>query len=316
MNTVRVGVIRGGSNLRGYQKSISDGSIILRALREHDNYEPHDILIDQNEVMHLDGVPTVPSNLLHAVDICISTIAHPLSKNGSIEKIVSKFGIPCVHTPKEALRGYIPDPLKDKIRSVGIRLPRQMELDFEDENLAHKIHKTFSPPYSLTFSRTSGEMGHISHAVTIDELFALLEKETPDETISYMIEEYIPGDEWSVTVLPNFRDMKWYTLHPVYRGSIRPAFRSNTPESRSAAGSFATPKVRESLDLYTKLAAGVIDPNMPTTFVFRHVENNKPVLFRIIDRHMLEDDPEVLRALEESAVSEGEYLDTILRGYR
>ncbi len=152
--------------------------------------------------------------------------------------------------------------------------------------------------------------------MTIDELFALIEKETPNETVSYMIEEYISGDEWSVTVLPNFRDMKWYTLHPIYRGSVRPAFRSNAPDSLSAQGSFAAPKVRESLDLYTKLAAGIINPSTPTTFVFRHVENNKPVLFRIIDRHILEDDPEVLRALEESAVSEGEYLDTILRGYQ
>ncbi len=157
MHTVRVGVIRGGSNLRGYQKSISDGSIILRALREHHNYEPHDILIDQNEVMHVDGVPTVPSNLAHTVDICISTITYPLSKNGPIEKIVSSFGIPCVHTPKEALRGYIPDTLKDKIRSVGIRLPRHMILDVNDENLAHKIHKTFSPPYVLLFHARVGK---------------------------------------------------------------------------------------------------------------------------------------------------------------
>lgn len=55
---IRIGVIRGGSNIDGYQKSISDGSIILRALREHDDYSPHDILIDKNEKIYVDGVET------------------------------------------------------------------------------------------------------------------------------------------------------------------------------------------------------------------------------------------------------------------
>lgn len=313
---IRVGVIRGGSNAAGYQKSISDGSIILRALREHDDYTPYDILIDQNEVLHLDGVPTVPNNLAHSIDICISTITYPLIKNGPIEKILKSFGIPCVSTPAEALRGYIPDSLRQQISSVGIRMPRQMPIDFGDEMLAQKIHNTFSPPYSLIISNEVGEVSHISHASNIQDLFNVLKNQTLSQQHTYMIEEYTPGDEWAVTILPNFRETKWYSLHPVYRGNVPLAFRSNVPPSLSAQGLFATPKVRESLDLYTKLAAGSLSPQVPTTFIFRHVENRKPTLLRIIHRHTLGDDPEVLQALKESVVSEGEYLDVILKRYR
>ena len=314
MDLIRVGVIRGGSNTSGYQKSISDGSIILRALREHDNYEPYDILIDRDEVWHLDGVPIMPSNLTSLVDIVISTIIYPLNQNGYVENIMKVLGIKCIHVPNDALLGYIPDSLRKEIQSVGIRLPEFLEINPHDNDLPKKIHQKFSPPYSLVSKDLIGRVNHISHVNNINELFDLLNNED-FSSHKYILEEYIPGDKWAVTVMPNFRKSVWYTLHPFYLGTINPAFRSGAKLSRSAEGRFASPAVRESLDLYSKLASGTINPSVPTTFVFHHIENKKPVLFRIINRHILTDDEELLSALRESVVSEGEYLDRIIKNY-
>jgi hypothetical protein len=314
MDLIRVGVIRGGSNITGYQKSISDGSIILRALREHDDYEPYDILIDRNEVWHLDGVPIMPSDLTARIDIAISTIIYPLNQNGYVENIIKVLGIKCIHVPNDALRGYIPQSVQDQIKNVGVRLPEFLEINPHDRDLPKKIHQKFSPPYSLVSKDQTGSMNHISHVKNISELIEALNNENLD-THKYIIEEYIPGDKWAVTVIPNFRKSLWYTLHPVYLGTVDPAFRSGVKPSRSAQGRFASPIVRESLDLYSKLASGTINPSVPTTFVFHHVENKKPVLFRIIHRHILTGDQELLSALKESVISEGEYLDRIIKGY-
>ncbi len=314
MDPIRVGVVRGGSNIKGYQKSISDGSIILRALREHPNYIPCDILIDKDEIWHLDGLPIIPSDLLNKVDIVISTILYPLNQNGYVENLIKNFGITCIHTPKNALRGYIPETLRDKISSVGVRMPKFLEINPNDTDLPKKIHQTFSPPYSLVAKDAVDNVYHISNVKSINELIEILNNEDFGSN-KYILEEYIPGDKWAVTIMPNFRETIWYTLHPVYLGTINPAFRSAIKPSRSAESKFASPTVRESLDLYSKLVSGSINPSVPTTFVFHHTENKKPVLFRIINQHMLGDNEELLQALKESFITESEYLDRILREY-
>ena len=255
MRTIRVGVIRGGRNSDNYQKSISNGAIILRALREHDDYTGHDILIDKDEVWHLDGVPIVQANLINKIDICISTTDDILEKSGSLSKILKSLGIKHVYPSKESLRGYIPDSLKEQIKSVGVRTPKQLDLDFNDTNLAGQIHKTFSPPYSLIKVDSTGIVSHITHSKNIDELFEVLEKQELDSNQKYILEEYINGEEWAVNIIPNFRDTKFYTLHPVYLNTVNPAFKSNVQISRSAEGRFATPHVHGTLDLYGKLVA-------------------------------------------------------------
>lgn len=313
---IRIGVIRGGSNVSGYQKSISDGSIILRALREHNDYEPCDVLIDKNETIYVDGVETLPAKLAYKVDLCISTIIKPLAKNISVERMLKTFNIPCIIPPTESLRGYIPDSLKQQINNAGIRTPKRLPIDFSDENLPQLIHKTFSPPYSLIKINADGRVEDLANVVNIEKLYEILEDPKLDHSQKYMIEEYIHGDEWAVTVMPNFRGSLWYSLHPIYLKTINPAFSSTAPISRSALENSPALHVRESLDLYTKLASGVIKPQIPTTFIFRHVEKRKPVLLRIIHRHMLGDHPEVLQALEASTVSPGEFVDCIIKGMK
>jgi len=312
MKKVRVGVVRGGSNKSDYQKSISTGSILLRALREHDDYEPVDILIDQEESWHLDGTPLIPHQLVYKVDLCIVTIEKPL-KGGYVENNIRALGIKCFHNPPAALRGYIPDSLKKVIESIGVRIPNRLELSEFDDKTLRTLHNTFSPPYTINFVNSFGEVNHIFHTSNFDDVIDVFNHHEKPEQGIYVIEEYTPGDEWAVTVVPDFRDVKYYTLSPVYLGSLNPAFRSNIPKNLSSESGFASATVRQSLDLYAKLAAAVLPNNVPTTFVFRHLLDKKPVLTRAIERYYLNDDEMLTSALRESAIPESEFLNLIIR---
>lgn len=304
--TVRVGIVRGGTEARGYQKSLSDGAILLRALREHSEYEPHDILIDKDEIWHMDGVPVRPERLAFHLDFCISTVEHPLENQGFVESILRNFGISCIHAPKEALRGYIPDSLARKIESVGVRTARRMKIG-DSGNFFRDVHATFSPPYSVVFVDQKGRVQNLYHAKHMHDLAHFLDNHQSQSSGEYFLEEYVSGDEWAVTVMPRFRETLWYTLHPVYVGTVNPAFRSTPPASRSREEGFAAPSVREALDLYAKLAAAALELDIPMTFVFRHQEGRKPALLRAMERHMIEDDHSLLHALKESAIPESEF---------
>lgn len=313
MQVVRVGVIRGGSSNRHYSRSISDGSIILRALREHIEYSAYDILIDKKEVWHLDGVPIVPSQLIHKIDIAISTIDEPLEKNGFVDKIMSSLGIKCIYTPKDSLRGYIPHHIAKEINAAGVRNSKFIQTPEYHNSLLGTIHNTFSPPYTVGFVNKWGDTGYLFDATNLDDVVDIFTYHQKPEDGEYMIEEYVAGDEWAVTVVPDFRGAKYFTLHPVYTETIYPAFRSNIPKTISSRDKFAAPVVRETLDLYARLAASTLDINVPTTFTFRHFPDKKPVLMRVKERHILHNDHTLLNALKENAISESEFIDILLK---
>lgn len=312
MQKISVGVVRGGSDMHDYKKSLSDGSVILRALREHEEYTAFDILIDQKEVWHLDGVPILPVNLMHKIDICISTINQPLDKHGFVERIIESLGIKCVHTPKSALRGYISPMLSSTINSAGVRSSRHIKIDEYHPSLLKTLHNTFSPPYSVSFVNKLGDIKHIFDATNFDDIVDIFSHHIKPEAGEYLIEEYIAGDEWAVTVMPQFRGVKYFTMHPVYKETVYPAFRSNIPKTPGSRDRFANPSVRETLDLYAKLAASVLDIEVPTTFTFRHFPDKKPVLMRIKERHMLHDDSTLLHALKENAIKESDFLKMLI----
>ncbi len=312
MQIVRVGVLRGGTNPKDFKKSMSDGAIVLRALREHDNYDAVDVLIDKDEVWYIDGVPVKPSKLIQTVDVCISTIEKPLAIHGNVESIVRSLGVPCIHTPKIALRGYIPDSLAQKIESIGVKSLRRMELDEFSNDVMRNVHQTFSPPYSISFVNGLGEVKHLFHASNMDDLIDVFTYHKKTEPGKYVIEEYVHGDEWAVTVVPDFRDTKYYILHPVYIGSVNPAFRSNLPMHSSVKENFASPQIREALDLYAQLTAGALKSKLPTTFIFRHNLGKKPILTRAMERYILNNDETIQKALRENAISESEFLELLI----
>jgi hypothetical protein len=253
----------------------------------------------------------VPHQLVYKIDLCIVTIEKPL-KGGYVENSIRALGIKCFHNPPVSLRGYIPDSLKKVIESIGVRIPNRLELnDFDDKTL-RTLHNTFSPPYSINFVNSFGEVNHLFHASNFGDVVDVFAHHEKPEQGMYVIEEYVPGDEWAVTVVPDFRDVKYYTLHPVYLGSVYPAFQSNVPKNPSVEEAFASPAIRQSLDLYARLTAGALPNTVPTTFIFRHLPNKKPVLTRAIERYYLNDDAMLITGLRESAVPESEFLNLII----
>ena len=314
MQKIRIGVLRGGSNARGYQKSISDGAILLRAFRGNEKYVVLDILIDKEENWHIDGVPTKIERLQNNVDLVISTIEFPLKKIGYVEKSLHSLGIKCIHAPKESLRGYIDDTLLQKIKEVGVKIPSRMKLDFNDTNFATNIHKKFSPPYSLVFVNKAGVVNHLCDAVTIPDLIDFINTHDNYEQGEYYIEEYIDGDKFLVTIIPNFRGVPYYMLHPKYRDTTRSAFTKQKDTALSEDKSFANRNIHETLDLYAKLVSGTLDHKNPVTYIFKYKENSKPTLFRIIERHINNNDNLLIESLDDNAISLSEYVDLFLEG--
>ncbi len=315
--TMRVGIVRGGSSKYGYQKSMNDGSILLRALKEHIEYEPVDVFIDQSEIWHVDGVPIPVNKLVHNVDMCINTITNPLQKLGFVETIIKSFGIPCIFAPKESLRGYIPEDLSRKLKSIGIHIPNKSNIDLNDPNAIKNIHLKFSPPYIVNFANPWGQVDTVVNTTKIDELKNAIENHYTGANGKYYSQEFINGDEWAVTVIPNFRDLPWYTLHPIYVQTIAPAFRETAPVSKSAIGQFANPVVRNTLDLYARLVAGNLKTSVPLTmhFVYRD-ERRPPSLVKIIERHTLDSDESLLHALNENAISHKDFIHMLIQNKR
>ena len=66
----RVGVLRGGEG-KHYTSSLQKGGEIISHIFESlsDKYKVFDILIDKDNKWHLNGVPIVPADLLHRVDV-------------------------------------------------------------------------------------------------------------------------------------------------------------------------------------------------------------------------------------------------------
>lgn len=312
MKLVKIGVVRGGVHNVDYQKSISSGAILLRALRENKNYIVSDILIDKDEVWHIDGLPIKPAQLIPKVDICISTLNKPLHKGGYVESILRSLGVRCIHSPKSALKGYIPENLKSLVESIGLRLPERLEFSEFTKSLYKQIHHKFAPPYVLSIVNSFGETEFLKVLKDLNEIEEILISRSLEQGEFYLLEEYISGDEWSVSVMPNFRDNAFYVLHPFYVDTFHKPFFKNQEFSPSAKDKFANVGIREHLTLYSRLMIGVMPDSVPRTFVFRHLEGKNPVLIRIKEHYLLNEDEHLLNSLKESNISQTEFLDFVL----
>ena len=76
----RVGILRGGTGDH-YVSSLDKGGDILSHIFENlsDKYKTVDILIDKDGHWHVNGVPVVPADLLHKVDVVWNTAQPHLS---------------------------------------------------------------------------------------------------------------------------------------------------------------------------------------------------------------------------------------------
>ena len=231
----RVGVLRGGAGGH-YESSLQKGGEIISHIFENlpHKYKVFDILIDKEGVWHINGVPIIPADLIHKVDVVWDTTHSNLSTtldNFSIPNIgVSSFST-TLQNSKEMLREHM--------KKVGVEMPRHIILPIYQKDFdglrerypikkAKEVHEKFAGPWivkSLTpdlnmgpvrgregSQRPSASNGMGIHlAKTFNELVAAIEDGVKHEK-SILVEEFISGKVVSIHSVPDFRGEDIYTF--------------------------------------------------------------------------------------------------------
>ena len=101
--------MRGGTDEK-YASSLQRGGDVILHVHEHlaDKYRPVDILIDRDGVWHMNGLPIIPGDLIHKVDVIWNT-AH-----SQISAVLKSLGIP---TPS---RDFPYPPVSARRKPMGI----------------------------------------------------------------------------------------------------------------------------------------------------------------------------------------------------
>ncbi len=216
----RVGILRGGTG--GYYfSSLSRGGDIISHILENlsDKYKVFDILIDKQGVWHINGLPIIPADLMHKVDL-VWNVAHP-----NVSVTLESLAIPNISTSSfsNALENS-KQMLKKHMKDIGINIPRHLILpvfqkDFDGPRekyaikKAKEVHEKFSGPWIVKSLTNDSDMG-VHFAKTFGELVGAIDDGVAHQT-GILIEEFIPGKVSSVHCLPNFRGQEFYVFSPV-----------------------------------------------------------------------------------------------------
>ncbi len=220
----RVGVLRGGPSSE-YEVSLQTGGNVLKSLREKfaDKYQAHDILIDKKGNWHIDGMPTIPADLISRLDVVFNALHGAYGEDGTVQLIFEVHGVPFTGSKSLPSAVGMNKILSRKaFESSGIRIPLGKEI-LSDEiredviKVAREIFHSFPIPVVVKPVSGGSSVG-VSIAKNQDELIDAL-KEATRHGPSVLIEEYIAGTEVTVGVIEGFRGQELYVLPVV---EIRP----------------------------------------------------------------------------------------------
>lgn len=216
----RVGILRGG-NTDDYIFSLHKGGEIILHILENLNhkYKTFDILVDTDGVWHLNGLPIVPADLIHKVDVVWNT-AEPSFSVILDNLSISNIGVNSFHSLFKNNRQL----LKEHIKDTNVSLPRRFVLpvfqkDFDGPREKYAVKKAkevfekFSSPWIVQSFVPKVGMG-IHLAKTFPELVRAIE-DGAEHGASILVEEFIAGKVASVHSVPNFRGEELYVFPPV-----------------------------------------------------------------------------------------------------
>ncbi len=216
----RVGILRGGQGEenQNYEASIKKGAELIAFLMEHlnDKYKPIDILIDKDNVWHVSGLPVLPYDLIHKVDV-VWNMSHP-----SYGSIVSNLSIPLVGNSAFSISlENNSNILKEHLNNLAIKTPKhiifpvyQKDFDGEREDYASKkakeVFNKFASPWIVKSFPENASIGvHVAN--TYPELVRAIE-DVSEHGMSILVEELIGGKEVSMHSVRGFREEDVYTF--------------------------------------------------------------------------------------------------------
>ena len=214
----RIGVLRGGEG-KDYLNSLRMGGEIISHLAEHlaEKYKVIDILVDQNGLWHAGGLPIVPADLIHKVDV-VWNVAHP-----NLSLTLRQFSIPTIGV--NAFASSIGDNrtlLEQHIKNnLGINMPKHIIFPFYQEDFdgskekyvvekSREVLEKFAGPWIVRFLPEDHRLG-IHIAKTFLELEYTI-KEGMNNKKSILVEELISGKVVSMHSIRGFRGENIYTF--------------------------------------------------------------------------------------------------------
>ena len=207
MNKKRVGILRGGKG-KNYKTSIKKGGELIVFIVENlgEQYIPIDILIDQDDVWHLAGLPILPSDLVHRVDV-VWNVAHPSSVS-----MLDNFSIPQIsQNPFYSVLENNQDTLREHLKEISVGMLRHIIAP----KSAREGHEKFPAPWIVKVGN------EIEVVKTFDELTLIIDNikkiitangGTPQNAV--VVEEFVAGKPSAVHAIPDFRGESLYVLPP------------------------------------------------------------------------------------------------------
>lgn len=216
---IRVGVVRvlkEGEPDHAFLRA----SDFFKFLQENlqDDYTPLDIFIDKENVWHIGGLPVMPADLFHKIDVAWN------EGDASISQVFSKIGIPYVGAnPFFAALENNKVLLKEHIEKNDLYMPRHLVLESYQEDIdgdiekysfkkAQEVFQKFGAPWIVRTNTNKNNEG-IHVIKTFPELiniiydFAIHKK-------NILVEELISGDRVSLHTVANFRNQDIYHFLP------------------------------------------------------------------------------------------------------
>jgi len=207
----RIGILRGGEG-EDYLNSLRMGGDIISHLIDNfpKKYRVVDILIDQDGLWHAGGLPIVPADLIHKVDV-VWNVAHP-----NLSLTLQQFSIPIigVNAFTSSLGGNR-TLLEQHIKNnLGISMPRhiifpvyQEDFDGPKDRYVRKkgreVLEKFPGPWIVRFLPEDRRLG-VYVAKTFLELENAIENGLNNQK-SILVEELITGKVASVHSVLGFR---------------------------------------------------------------------------------------------------------------
>lgn len=220
MQNKKVGILRGGTESY-YDNSLRRGSEIILYIHEKlaDKFTVVDILVDKENIWHMNGMPIKPVDLVGKVDI-IWNLSDP-----SFSQILKSFSIPTIGVDffSSAL-GEDRDFLKEHTKNINIKIPRhillpvyQKDFDGEEEQYIYKktkeVFEKFGGPWVVKSFTPESNMG-IHLAKTFPELGESI-RDGIKHNKSILIEEFISGKVAPVHSISKLRNEDIYIFPPI-----------------------------------------------------------------------------------------------------
>lgn len=219
----RIGIIRGGVG-EDYDESLKKGADIFSYIEKNigENWKPVDIFIDKVGIWHVGGLPVVPADLYHRVDLFWNN-ATP-----EVNAILDSLGFPHISTPAFSYGlGKSKAMLESHMKTLNINMPKHFVIPAYLEGLDQSIEKyatknaksvfeKFGSPWIVKSLGEKNAMG-VHVAKTYPELVNAI-IDGAEHGGSIIVEELITGSEANMHSLKNFRGEGIYIFPGQFRG--------------------------------------------------------------------------------------------------